>query len=161
MLSPSVSRITTVTASAFLLLASMACTTTVAPSGPGTGTQKQPGDAAACFVEASSYDQSCTGDSDCVLVPAGGNVCDPCANGGTLYCTTAAVNRMVSGEYLAALPVASGIPETCGAISCPMGGYPGYGGTDKAACKQGLCIWVNPELSPRDAGADADAGAGK
>jgi hypothetical protein len=163
MLPQSMTRITTFTASALLLLASMACTATVEPTGQGTGTQKQTGgDAAACIVEASSYDQSCTQDSDCVLVPAGGDVCDPCGNAGTLYCTTAAVNATVSGKYLAALaPAASGITKACGPISCPLGGYPATSGipqaggsASKAACKQGLCTWVNPPPpSPLDAGA--------
>jgi len=72
-------------------------------SDAGTGLLAS-ADAQACMVVAASYDRSCQVDSDCALVPPGGNVCAPCANGvGCLFCNLASINQAAAPSYLAAL----------------------------------------------------------
>jgi hypothetical protein len=70
-------------------------------------------DAGACFVRSSSYDRSCAQDSDCVAVPSGGNVCDPCDNAqvACLGCSLSAVSQAAAPAYLAALKAALAVYE--------------------------------------------------
>jgi hypothetical protein len=51
-------------------------------------------DADVQLIQASSYDQSCTTDSDCIAVGEG-NACYPCA----IACTSAAINRSAESQY--------------------------------------------------------------
>jgi hypothetical protein len=96
--------------------------------------------AGSCSVVATDYDQSCVSDSDCVLVPPGGNTCDPCSTTNDqqpgayyFFCYTAAVNASASARYLAALApgqtaVQNG-PLSCSS-TCPVA---------TAACVNGAC----------------------
>lgn len=122
----------------FFLLVSISaagCGARVAPSDPGGQTSpSSPADAAAdaasCTVLAASYDQTCTTDSDCVLVPAGGNYCDCNANSPVcLVCRVASVNAAASARYLAAIAAARS--GDCPPQSCPMEGRP--------VCQGGSC----------------------
>jgi len=97
-----------------------------------------------CLVVATSYDQSCTTDADCVLVPPGGNTCDPCGDptiSGSYYffCTEAAINVKDRARYLAALApgmtAASNGPQGC-VSSCPV--------PAPAKCVQGSCAMASP-----------------
>jgi len=98
-------------------------------------------DDASCFVLASSYDQTCAHDDDCVLVVPGGNVCDPCSAGtGCLTCTNlAAVNASAASAYTAALHAALAPYESsaqaqqsaCLLSGCPDGITP--------VCQMGVC----------------------
>jgi hypothetical protein len=54
-----------------------------------------------CELLASSFDSSCTSDSDCVLAPPGGDTCDPCASAQTFWCATTIVNAKNAATYLA------------------------------------------------------------
>jgi hypothetical protein len=88
-------------------------------------------DAAAQNITASSYDQTCQSDSDCVSI-AVGNFCVPSANSG---CPSAAINKGALAQYQAdlaktqasactsfgACPNAYGIP-CCQSGSCTMSG---------------------------------------
>jgi hypothetical protein len=82
-------------------------------------------DAGACFVRSSSYDRTCTQDSDCVAVPSGGNVCDPCDNDlvACLGCSYSAVNQAAAPAYLATLKAQLALYEQTGlgciTTSCP------------------------------------------
>jgi hypothetical protein len=84
---------------------------------------------AGCFVVASNYDQTCTQDSDCVLVPPGGNICDPCSAGsGCLFCLLTSVNGKASAQYMADLAAAlepfEGTPQDPQPNGCVIGGCP-------------------------------------
>jgi hypothetical protein len=77
---------------------------------------------AACVIVAASYDQSCKTDSDCALVPPGGNVCDPSSNGtGCLVCDLAAVNVGSQEAYATALQKGIAQHPPSYATSCPTG----------------------------------------
>jgi hypothetical protein len=104
------------------------------------------GDTGSCNVVVSNYDQSCTKDSDCVLVPPGGNVCDPCSNVftyaaddtgiGCLVCDVAAVNVDASAQYLSALGTVPWRADA-GAIQCSSTCPEAV-----ATCQQGTCATV-------------------
>ncbi len=114
---------------------------------------RQP-DGASCEVAASNYDQTCTKDSDCVLAPAGGDVCDACSAGsGDWSCDNlAAVNVSAREAYAAALAAAlaplagTAAYEQCVIQSCTTGGV--------AACQAGTCIakQVLPDAGGGDVG---------
>jgi hypothetical protein len=91
-----------------------------------------------CTVLAAHYDQSCVSDSDCVLVPPGGNTCDPCSateQPGAYYffCHVAAVSASDSARYLAAIApgqtAAQNGPQSCSS-TCPVA---------TATCVNGTC----------------------
>jgi hypothetical protein len=107
-------------------------------SADSTGTSTQSD--SACSVVATSYDQSCSKDADCVLVPPGGNTCDPCGgdpSGSGMYyffCDEVAINVKDRARYLAALQSGlATVPDkqlSCSS-SCPM--------APAATCVQGTC----------------------
>jgi hypothetical protein len=124
-------------------------------SGPEAGAALGP-DAAACFIEATNYDQSCSVDSDCVGTGNGysiqsGNYCQSmCVN-----CGRETINRLALAQYqadVAKTPVGSGaIPqEQC---SCVMISPP--------CCANGLCAPSCASVSTTDAALNdaGDAGA--
>jgi hypothetical protein len=114
------------------------------------GSGDRSNDAASCQVLASSYDQTCREDADCVLVPPGGNVCDPCSSGsGDFNCNLASVNRAASASFTQSLRDAlrplEGTPQyyKCVIQSCPLGAV--------ARCNAGVCTAGSRGL-PRDGG---------
>ncbi len=117
---------------------------------------RQP-DGASCEVAASNYDQTCTKDSDCVLAPPGGDVCDVCSAGsGDWSCDNlAAVNVSASAAYASALKAAlaplvgTAAYEQCVIQSCTTGGV--------AACQAGTC--VVKQGAPDAGGGDAGHGS--
>ncbi len=84
-------------------------------------------DPASCNVVVTSYDQTCTQDSDCVGAPPGGDACGECATGNPAFvCTLAAINTKDSARYqndLANAIKSSETTSTCG-TSCPVPGKP-------------------------------------
>ena len=83
-------------------------------------------DASAQLLLASSYDQSCRKDSDCVAIEEG-NFCRPGANNG---CTNAAINRTALAQYQADL--AKTTAGVCyGLTGCPLESGP--------CCQSGVC----------------------
>ena len=99
------------------------------------GSTAESNDNASCIVSSSTYDQTCEVDSDCVLVPPGGNTCNGCNNPtGCFACDMAAVNVKASATYLAALKVAlqryQNDPLSC-TSGCPEG--------EPAHCENGTC----------------------
>jgi hypothetical protein len=125
----------------FPVLVLAGCGGSVAPSGASSsvdgGSEATTG-GASCSILASSYDQTCSQDSDCVLVPPGGDTCDPCSAGtGCLFCDIASVNAAASAKYLsdlaAALQPYQGQSQYFGCVTggCPVG--------LTAVCHQGLC----------------------
>jgi hypothetical protein len=131
-------------------------------SGGGDSALRSPSsdDAGACWVLSANEPASCAQDSDCVLIPPGGNVCDPCVPQepeGAFYCKLVPVNTAGAADYYAALSAAGGIPTTlpdggsasfCTATSCPEG--------MAAACRNGTCAAVEAPFpgSSEDGGAD-------
>ncbi len=113
--------------------------TTKPPSddgGPKT-TPPPPDDAGACFVQASAYDHSCQVDSDCLAVPLGGNVCDPCSDKGSgdFECPITAVSSaQYSADLAAALQKYQGtsVWNECIVAACPAGLAP--------SCSGGVCV---------------------
>jgi hypothetical protein len=93
----------------------------------------------ACSISGSSYDQSCTTSSECVVEPAGDFCICGCACGNT------AINALAQKQYESDLSRAltAGCAKSC---PCPFQGYP--------VCVHGTCgldgsVWVAP-----DAGTD-------
>jgi hypothetical protein len=83
-------------------------------------------DASAQIIMASSYDQSCQKDSDCVAIEEG-DFCQPGANNG---CTNAAINRTALTQYQADL--AKTTAGVCyGLTGCPLESGP--------CCQSGVC----------------------
>jgi hypothetical protein len=109
-------------------------------------------DPASQNLAASSYDQSCQTDSDCIAVEEG-SFCDPGANNG---CTNAAINKSALPQYKADL--AKTQASVCFGISgCTIEIGP--------CCRNGVCQ-VNGQCPsgvvppPGDASADASGDAG-
>lgn len=98
-------------------------------------------DGGSCFVSSSTYDQTCDADSDCVPVPAGGNICNGCSNNAQLFeCDLSAVNVKASAAYRSALTVV--LADAGCFSSCPQGYYfllGGDGDGGAARCDDGLC----------------------
>jgi hypothetical protein len=96
-------------------------------------------DSGACLVEASQYTNTCTADSDCVAVPAGGNACDPCSAGsGDWSCSLTALPTAQANTYTSALSAAlapysgTATQDQCIIQSCPT--------LMAATCKAGVCV---------------------
>jgi hypothetical protein len=115
-------------------------------------------DASATTVWASSYDQSCTVDTDCVGVSEGDS-CNPC----DFNCVNAAINAGGLPQYAsdtAYFPAVLAVAKGACASSC--------GGPETACCIGGTCHW-GYFMCPADAGniadaavdADAEGGAGR
>jgi hypothetical protein len=95
-------------------------------------------------IQASSYDQACTADSDCVAV-AEGNFCYPGANN----CPSAAINVGAKAQY--DTDVAMTNAAICGGTTnCPNFTSP--------CCRGGSCSLGAACLSGADSGAESDAG---
>jgi hypothetical protein len=63
-------------------------------------------DSGTCVIQASNYDQNCVTNSDCALVPPGGDACHPCSiPTGYLQCHLAAVNINAATHYMSDLSV--------------------------------------------------------
>jgi hypothetical protein len=99
-----------------------------------------------CSISGSSYDQSCTQSSDCVVEPEG----DYCS--GECGCAATAINVRAQTQYESDLNDTRG----CSGYSpCPASGYP--------VCVHGTCgidgsvLWTPPEAGA-DGGADAGSG---
>jgi hypothetical protein len=107
-------------------------------------------DPAAQNIMASSYDQSCRTDSDCIAVEEG-NFCDPGANNG---CTNAAINKSALPQYKADL--AKTQAGVCFGLSgCPEESSP--------CCQNGTCQVNGQCFFGADSGANSgtsDAPAG-
>jgi hypothetical protein len=103
-------------------------------------------DASAQIIMASSYDQSCQKDSDCVAIEEG-DFCQPGANNG---CTNAAINRTALAQYHADL--AKTMAGVCyGLTGCPAEVGP--------CCQSGVCR-VNEQcfnVMAGDASAEAES----
>jgi hypothetical protein len=104
------------------------------------------------IVQASSFDQSCKVDSDCVGVGEG-DVCYPCVVG----CPNAAINVSAMGQYNSVVsskaPSNNGAPTLC---DCPLIVNP--------CCRDGIChadleCQNLPPATEVDAGTGADASA--
>ncbi len=98
-------------------------------------------DAASCLLRATDYDRTCTQDSDCVLVPKGGNVCDPCSNAtGCLFCDFDALSASGAATYNAALSAVRPAPSTEGSAACWFGSCAISGdGGGAPVCLSGSC----------------------
>ncbi len=128
-----------------------------ASSSGGTSEGSSSGSPAACTVLASDYDNSCTTDADCTLVPPGGNICDPCSvlHGAFQFaCVYATVSSSVSAQYLAAIqPGIDALKNTPPSASdaclssCPV--------ITSAVCKAGQCAQASPFTGVVDAGQGA------
>jgi hypothetical protein len=81
-------------------------------------------------IRASSYDQSCSTDSDCIAIATGGT-CLPCI----ILCatTTAAINRAAQPEYMADISGTLAAAAHGGGCGCPAGGL------GEACCRGGMC----------------------
>jgi hypothetical protein len=127
--------------------ASPATPATTVPAQGGqldAATASTAGDAAACSaIYAKDQDRTCTTDSDCVSVPFGGNLCDPCSQGAECFqCSIASVNKGAADAYTTALRAAVGAAENanpgleCFIASCPLPlADSGLG----ARCVSGVC----------------------
>lgn len=114
--------------------------------GPAAGTDSCV-DASAQTIMASSYDQSCQKDSDCVAIEEG-DFCQPGANNG---CTNAAINTSALAQYQADLA------KTTAGVCYGLSGCPAEFGP---CCQSGVCA-VNGQcfnLVAEDASAEAAAG---
>lgn len=100
------------------------------PNQPGYCT-----DANEQLVLASSYDQSCKTDADCLAV-AEGNGC----NVGAFDCPNAAINRGAYAQYQ------SDIAKTH-AASCNIGIFSGCVGTSDPCCQNGSCVQCSSALA--------------
>lgn len=92
-----------------------------------------------CYLLAEQYDASCSQDSDCTLVPTGGNICDQCSNlRGCLNCSIATTNQTSAAIYLvklnSALESYQPVGVDCGIGSCPE--------PPSAECLAGTCTLV-------------------
>jgi hypothetical protein len=114
----------------------------------------QPGDctdANVQLIQASSYDQSCTTDTDCVPISEG-NACDALFGS---CCANATISRAAFAQYqsdLAKTRVAS--CTTGGRFTCNCATYP-------ICCLGGSCNWgcSSPLVAAGDAGTDGGGGA--
>jgi hypothetical protein len=105
------------------------------------------GDASAQTITATSYDQTCQKDSDCVAIEEG-NFCLPGANNG---CTNAAINKGALAQYRADLAKTQG--GVCyGVTGCPEEGAP--------CCASGKCT-ADPQCKTTSGDASVDAEAGQ
>ncbi|MGO9839032.1 MAG: hypothetical protein ACLP1X_33025 [Polyangiaceae bacterium] len=98
---------------------------------------------ASATVQASSYDQSCTVDTDCVGVSEGDS-CNPC----DFSCVNAAINAGALTQYTsdtASFPAVLAVAKGACASSC--------GGPETACCVGGTCHWGY--FTCPDASADA------
>jgi hypothetical protein len=103
---------------------------------------------ASAAIFASSYDQSCKVDSDCVSVGEG-NLCNECS----LVCRTATINASARDEYLSAFintPAGAG-PHMIGCACPEIPAGP--------CCRAGVCQ-LGSQCVLADAGADTGADAG-
>jgi hypothetical protein len=101
-------------------------------------------------IMASSYDQSCTVDSDCVGV-AQGDSCRPC----DFTCINATINTGALAKYTSdtkSLPAVLAVAKGACPSSC--------GGPEGVCCRGGKCIRSFQCLNIADAGAEAQADAG-
>jgi hypothetical protein len=117
-------------------------------AGPASDDASPPGsvsDATSCAtISASSYDQTCANDADCVAI-AEGNACIPCG----LSCNTATINAGALAQYkadIANTPAETPSSRGCG-VSCLI--VPG------PCCRAGRCHTDMQCLTPTDAGADS------
>jgi hypothetical protein len=120
---------------------------------PGASDALAPGSDGACdpteTINAESYDQACTKDSDCVPVGQG-NVCDPCL----LTCTTTAINARALKQFLKDLVgTPAGAPSPRAACSCA------HSAGFAPCCQGGVCrADVSCLASARsDSGSDQNA----
>ncbi len=97
-------------------------------------------DANSQLIQASSYDQSCKVDSDCVAVGEG-NACYACQ----IACPNAAINASAKARYLADIPKTAATGQFCG---CPAAFNP--------CCRAGIC---HADLQCQSPGPDMDAAA--
>jgi hypothetical protein len=91
-------------------------------------------------ILASSYDQSCKSDADCVLVGEG-DACGGCQ----LACPSAAINVHAKGQYDADVAVTPASAQH-GNCNCPEYFY------FVSCCRQGVCRAGQACNSPGDAG---------
>jgi hypothetical protein len=122
-------------------------------------------DAAACTVLASDFDNSCVTSDDCVGVPWGGDICDPCHTynpEGNLFCDFAALSPAGAKAFHAildpAITAAIKADPDCDEIgvvngSCPNGQPP--------VCVRGKCYgtYYDAGIDFDDGGAVTDSGA--
>jgi hypothetical protein len=95
------------------------------------------GDGGACYLLASSYPHDCMADSDCQLVPPGGDVCNSCNNGtGCLYCNLASIRADAASGYLAALHAAEPQQPVAESQGCWLGSCPSQA---RPVCVAGEC----------------------
>lgn len=117
-------------------------------------------DASACVVLASQFDQSCVTDSDCVVVPPGGNVCNPCSvpNGAYQFdCAYATVNAGASAAYVAAIqPGVDNLKATINGSDQCGSTCPAY---EPAVCLAGTCA-IRPVIYDAGAPIVDDSGIG-
>jgi hypothetical protein len=124
-----------------------AAATDARDAGPASDDASPPGstpDATSCMtISASSYDQTCANDADCVAI-AEGDACMPCGLG----CATATINAGALAQYkadIANTPAETPSSQGCG-VSCLI--VPG------PCCRAGRCHTDMQCLTPTDAGAD-------
>jgi hypothetical protein len=97
-------------------------------------------------------DTSCTTDSDCTLVPPGGDVCDPClsnANAQVAFlCATVPMNQASASAFLASLQ-----PTVSAVLSAQSSPSTSFGGCAPSACADaGVAVCVNKTCTVPDAG---------
>jgi hypothetical protein len=102
----------------------MVCLSTIALVACSSSNGDASSDPASCSVVITSYDQTCTQDSDCVGAPPGGDACGECHQLNPAFaCTLAAINVNDSARYTSDIAKAlenQGAPaENCG-TSCPI-----------------------------------------
>lgn len=113
-------------------------------AGPAVDTN---GDGSSCMILASNYDQSCTGDSDCLAVWSG----DFCVPG--CECPNSVISYSARAQYIADVNATSSVGITgfpvcgCCAVELPP------------CCRQGICQW-HDECSPPADTLDACTAAG-
>jgi hypothetical protein len=133
-------------------------------------------DAAACVIDASQYDHSCTVDSDCVVTVgtfphafsvSSGNFCDPQCS-----CDLDVINQTAATQYLSAIsqtPLGSGgiTMQSCGCPehpqSCCLNGQCAFSsqcGTQSQAGITDAAVQDGPQGAPLDAGVLCSATAG-
>lgn len=131
------------------------CTSTGegAPDG-AVGADGQSDVAANCtirLIQASSYDRSCTVDTDCRAI-AEGNSCIPCE----FMCTNAAINADAVTKYNADI---ANTPAFLAQSHGACGGECGPEGNSRC-CRGGMCQAGSQCFTPEDAGTDACAPSG-
>ena len=88
-------------------------------------------DASPRIIQASSYDQTCTVDTDCAGITEG-NSCNPCS----LNCINAAINILALPQYTSDNGNLVSSAETLCPSSC--------GGPESTCCRGGTCQWGYP-----------------